>query len=161
MFSVFYYLNYLTAVVLLIIMAIEKFAPFEAGAVSISQLIVLTSLAFIAYSLYKLTFITVAGFLFNTPTLAMQQIRLSINIDSISGFLLLPILLLALSTDLSYFFYFGIFIILIANALKWFQTIAIGKSVSMFKLYHLIIYLCTLEIIPLILLIKLIKNMGI
>ena len=161
LFSVFFYLNYLIVVVLFIIISIEKFLPYEASTISPSQLIVLTSLAFVAYSLYKLAFIAVGGFLFNTRTLAMQQIRLYINLDNISGFLLLPVLLVFLSTQSTYYFYFGVIIFLIANAIKWFQTIAIGKSNSMFKLYHLIIYLCTLEIIPLILLIKLIKNLGI
>jgi len=161
LFSVFFYLNYLVVVVLFIIISIEKFVHPETSTISLSQLIVLTSLAFVVYSLYKLAFIAVAGFLFNTRTLAMQQIRLYINLDNISGFLLLPVLLVFLSTQSTYFFYFGVLIILIANAIKWFQTIALGKSVSMFKLYHLIIYLCTLEIIPFILLIKLIKNLGI
>ena len=161
LFSFFFYFNYMTVVVLFIILAIEQFIPFEAGAIPVSQLIVLTPLAFIAYSLYKLVFISASGFLFKTPTLAMQQIRLYVNIDNISGLLLLPILLITISTQMAYFFYFALFIILIANTIKWFQTIVIGKSVPMYKLYHLIIYLCTLEIIPLLLLIKLIKNMGI
>ncbi len=159
LFSFFFYLNYLIIVVLFFILAFEQFIQSDSLVFSVTNLIVLISLVFVAYSMYKLIFIVLAGYLFKTRSLAMQQIRLYINIDIISGFLLVPILLLILSTQFSYFFYFGVFIILITNAIKWFRTIAIGKSTSMFKLYHLIIYLCTLEIIPVLLLLKLIGNL--
>jgi hypothetical protein len=161
LFSFFFYLNYLTVLVLIIILSVNTFAKPATAFGPLSQLTVLTSLAFVGYSFYKLVFIAVAGFFFKTQTAAARQIRLYIDIDNISGFILLLLLLLALSTQNSYFFYFGVFLILIFNGIKWFQTFAIGKSIPMYKLYHLIIYLCTLEIIPLILLAKLVKNMGI
>jgi len=160
LFSFFFYLNYLTVVILSIFLAIETFAKPQSIAGSYAYFIVLTLFAFVAYSMYKLVFIVLSGFLFRTRELAGQQIQFYINIDNLTGFLLLPVLLLVLSSQLNYYFYFILFIILIANAIKWFQTFVIGKSNSTFTLYHLIIYLCTLEIIPLLLLIRLVENLS-
>ena len=161
LFTFFFYLNYLIVIVLFIVLGIETFFQPTLIDESPTYLITLTSLVFIGYNLYKFAFIAAAGFLFETKRLAVEQMRFYINIDNLTGFLVLPVLLLILSTQLTYIFYLGIFIILIANLIKWFQTIVIGKSISGFTLYHLIIYLCTLEIIPLLLLIKLFENMGV
>jgi hypothetical protein len=160
LFTFLFYLNYLIVIVLFIILTIERFDQHDFFDVSPVNLILLSTLAFVAYSLYRLVFIALSGFLFKTSSLAVQQLYLYINLDIKTGFLLLPILLLILTSGLQYFFYFGIFIILIANAIKWFQTIKIGKSTSVFKLYHLIIYLCTLEIIPVLLLYKVIEKLS-
>lgn len=158
LFPFFFYLNYLVVVILFVYVAIQTIIQPHIIDESQTYLIVVTSFIFVGYSLYKLVFIVLAGFLFKTRDLAFQQIRFYIDIDNMTGFLALSILILFLSTQSNYFFYFFIFIILIANAIKWFQTIVIGKSNSTFSLYHLIIYLCTLEIIPLLLLIKFIEN---
>ena len=160
LFSFFFYLNYLIVIILYIILVFEQFIRFDKNDAMLLRIIIPVSVAFIVYSLYKLVVIALGGFLFKTNALARQQIRLYINFDIKIGFLLLPILLLMVAAPWDYFFYFGVFIILIANAIKWFQTIAIGKTNSMFKLYHLIIYLCTLEILPVLLLLKLISNLS-
>jgi hypothetical protein len=160
LFSAFYYLNYLVIVVLFTILATGQFIRADSLSISSAQLIWLIALAFVAYSLYKLLYIALAGFLFKTQANAKQQLRLYINLDILTGFILLPFMLLILLSPRPLLFYFGIFIFLIANAIKWFQTIAIRKSIVQYKLYHLIIYLCTLEIIPVLLLLKLVENLS-
>lgn len=156
LFPAFFYLNYFIVIVLIALLVIEQFFPSLVLSEPQLQLLVLVSLVFAAYNFYKLSFIVLAGFLFKTADLAARQIRLYINVNIFSGFLFLPLLVLLLITQNGYLIYFGFFIILIANLIKWLQTIAIGKMISRFKLYHLIIYLCTLEIVPVLLLLKLI-----
>jgi hypothetical protein len=158
LFSAFFYLNYLIVIVLFAIMLVKQFVHPDIFNEFQIQIILIISLAFVIYSLYKLVFIVFAGFIFKTRTPARLQIRLYINVNNFSGFILLPVLILILSTQIYYLFYFAILIILIINGIKWFQTIAIGKLISQFKLYHLIIYLCTLEIVPVLLLLKLIEK---
>jgi len=159
LFSGFYYVNFLFVVALFISLIAQQQLQKEHSLVSLSTLLLLTVVVFFAYSLYKLLMIVLTGFIFKTEGLALQQFRLYINSDTITGFVLMPLLLIMLSAQWSSLSYFGFLILLIANIFKWFQTIAIGKSISQFKLYHLIIYLCTLEIIPVLLLLKLIGNL--
>ena len=160
LFSSFYYLNYLIVVVFFMILAVEQFISADLLSIPFTQFTWLIALAFVSFSLYKLLFIAFAGFLFKTKTNAKQQIRLYINLDIITGFILLPLMLLMLLNPMPVLFYFGLFIFLIANAIKWFQTVAIRNSIPQYKLYHLIIYLCTLEIIPVLLLLKLVENLS-
>ena len=161
LFPFLFYLNYLVAGALFAILTIERFVKTDSFGLLPAQLITFVVSAFFIYSLYKLLVIAFSGFLFKTRQAASYQVELYVNINSISGFLMLGVLMLGLFTKGDYFFYFGFFIILISNIIKWFQTIIIGKTISQFKLYHLIIYLCTLEIIPLLLLIKLVQNLSV
>ncbi|MCF6342100.1 MAG: DUF4271 domain-containing protein [Bacteroidales bacterium] len=155
-----FYVNYLLSGVLFSLLITGQFFGETGNMAAPGPFSLLIASAFVAYSLYRLVFISVAGFLFKTEPTAKQQIRLYISLDNLTGFLMLPVLLLILFTEGQLFFYFGLLLLLIANAIKWFQTIALGKSISQFRLYHLIVYLCTLEIIPLLLLIKLVQYLS-
>ncbi len=160
MFPFLFYLNYLFAIILFLILAFERFLPDEFMDFSQSQFVTLITIAFVGYSLYKLAFIAFIGTLFKTWNVTTQQIRLYVNQNSSSGFFMLLILFFILFTNSVYFFYLGFLMLIISNVIKWFQTIALEKIISTYKLYHLIIYLCTLEILPMILLIRIVRDLS-
>lgn len=109
----------------------------------------------ISLFLYKLIIMFFAGFFFNTRAVALKQMKLYINVDNLTGVLLIPLLFLLLFDRLDFLFYLGLFILLAFQIFKWFQSFVLGKSIPGFSILHLFMYLCTLEIVPLIVLIKL------
>ncbi len=159
--SILLYLNFLFTVILLIILLFEHFHLRNIPLHLTGHLTALTATAFVAYSIYRLAIIVLGGFIFKTDKAAREQVKLYIKLDNLTGFLMPVVLLLILFTETDYFFYLGIFILLITNVIKWFRTIRIGISLTGFTIYHLILYLCTLEIIPLLLLIKLIGRLSV
>jgi hypothetical protein len=59
------------------------------------------------------------------------------------------------------FFYISLFVIFITYLLRMFREAIIGFRLIKFSVFHLILYLCTLEILPLIVVAKiLIRNMD-
>lgn len=156
-FSFLFFLNYLFVIAVFVVLNLQHFGFRGDMASSTIELFFFTSVVVVIYSLSKLAVISLTGFIFETRSAAELQIRLYMSQNSLTGFLLLGILVLIFFTDGVLFFYLGLFILLSSNLIKWVQTIAIGNITTQFKLYHLIIYLCTLELIPLLLLIKLIN----
>lgn len=109
----------------------------------------------ISFYLIRVIIILFAGYIFNTKDAANQQLKLYINIDNIIGVILIPILFLLLFLQSDFIFYAGIILLSILYIFRWFQTFILGKSISGFSILHLFMYLCTLEIIPVLVLIKL------
>lgn len=99
-----------------------------------------------------------AGVLFNTLEPASQQARTNFRIDLIISFMLIPVILLASSISYSSISYAGVILMAGAILLKWVLSIKTGLKSSKISLYHNILYLCALEIVPVIVLIKLIEN---
>jgi Domain of unknown function (DUF4271) len=109
----------------------------------------------IGFYLYRLIVIYFTGFIFNTKLVAIKQIKLYINVDNLTGVLLIPLLFLLLFNRIDFFFYTGLFIMIAFQIFKWVRSFVLGKSIPGFSILHLFMYLCTLEILPLIVLIKL------
>ncbi len=94
------------------------------------------------------------GFVFNTSKQAAMQIKNTAFWIYTSGIILTPLLLI--------YFYSGYFLvvdtmILLLGALlvlKWVQTFRIGLSLKGFLPLHIFLYLCAVEIVPLLLLVK-------
>jgi hypothetical protein len=125
---------------------------------SISFLLITIPAAIALYFLIRFLFIYLSGFLFRTADLASKQMRENFRIDLIQSFLLIPILIVVANTSFTYILYAGMFLIAAVVAYKWMLTIIIGLKSSKISLYHNILYLCALEIIPVIVLLKLIEN---
>jgi hypothetical protein len=111
--------------------------------------------AVISYYAYRLIVIYFTGFIFNTAEVAAKQIKLYVNIDNLTGLLYIPIIFLMIFLKTEILIYLGILILVFFQIYKWLQTFILGKSIQGFSVLHLFMYLCTLEIVPLIVLIKL------
>ena len=110
------------------------------------------------YYLLRFLIIYITGVIFQTQDIASKQIRDNFRTDLIQSFLLIPVLIIFLSTSFNYIIYLGIFILILITAYKWALSLIIGLKTSKISLYHNILYLCALEIIPVIVLFKLIEN---
>ena len=119
-------------------------------------LLILITLYFFSRSLI----ILFLSFLFKTHDLMLRQMNANFRIDLTQSLLLLPILILMLNYSSVYIYYLGVVLLAYVVAFKWGVTIVIGLKSSKISLYHNILYLCALEITPVIILVKLLDNYG-
>jgi hypothetical protein len=103
---------------------------------------------YIAFSLFKIFVIWLTGVTFKNTDTAKEYIQNILIYNLSLGILLLPVLLLIIYTYHEFFLYFAGGLVLIMIGLRFIRGIAIGLSDSKFSLFHLFLYLCTLEILP-------------
>lgn len=154
----FFILNYVFTLSLFFYLTAENLFVFEFGNLNDNQFLIYILVSVIAFYLLRIIIIFATGIIFNTKEAAGRQLKLFINIDNIMGVLLIPVLYIILFVRVDFVFYLGIIIIFILHIFKWFQSFIIGNSILGFSILHLFMYLCTLEIIPLIILVKLFSN---
>lgn len=155
---VFFALNYMLALVVFIFLAIKQFAAIPL--MGVDDLVLLSAISGSVFFLfiYRFFYIKITGFIFDTQAEANQQNSLYLSTDYALGILLLPVVITLVFAFWKVAVYIGILLVFIALLFRWFQTIYIGKKLGDFSLFHLFMYLCTLEIIPLLLLVKLLEN---
>jgi hypothetical protein len=105
--------------------------------------------AYIAYSLLKILAIWLISITFKNTDTAREYIQNILIYNLVLGILLLPMLLLMIYTYREVFLYITVAITAIILVLRFIRGIAIGLSDPKFSLFHLFLYLCTLEILPL------------
>ena len=101
--------------------------------------------------------VRITGFIFDTKDVADQQYKIYLTTDNALGLLLLPLIVIMLFAMVEEVVYVGILLIITGLLFRWFQTFYFGKKLGDFSLFHLFMYLCTLEIVPLLVLIKLLE----
>jgi hypothetical protein len=145
---------------LFVYLVVGNYFPFLVADYSFEQLIFLISALMLFYYLLRFIVIRSIGFLFNMQDLAARQVKASFRADLIQSFLLVPILLVLLNIALPVFYYMGLMLLLLIVVYKWAISLYIGLKSSKISLYHNILYLCALEIVPVIALLKLLENYG-
>lgn len=113
-----------------------------------------------AYSL-KLIFLRLIGYIFQVDKAITGYIFSVFLINNVVGMVLIPILICIffLPPDyMVYFLDFSIIMVVAAFIYRIFRGVAIGLSFPTFSLYYLFLYLCSLEIAPLLFIIKLLKR---
>jgi len=95
-----------------------------------------------------------AGFVFQTPKLSELQVKNTALGFYVSGIVLTPLLLIYFYTGKIFFIDFMLVVMGLIFIIKWIQTIRAGLSARTFHPLHLFLYLCAVEIIPLLLLVK-------
>lgn len=106
------------------------------------------------FSLLKLLLVRLSGFLFATGDMAQKQQFIYFNSYNAIGVILLPLLFILLILGGKGWLYFILFVIACLFLYRWIQIVIIGMQQSRFNTFHLILYLCTLEIMPLVILLK-------
>lgn len=155
---VFFLLNYFATVGIFVYLFIVQLIPAISIKMDDYDLMLYIGASILLLFIFRLLLVIVTGFIFNTKSLASKQLNLHMNTDNSLGILLIPILLLILFVKADAFLYIGLIVVLIAHIFRWLQTFFLGKTVSGYSLLHLFMYLCTLEIIPLLVLIKLLQQ---
>ncbi|MEJ2594536.1 MAG: DUF4271 domain-containing protein [bacterium] len=121
---------------------------------------ILTVILIVVISLFvlKMTLISLTGFLFNTRPASVFQRRLYFQVNNLLGILLLPVLFLLIFQPGWYLLIVGVILIFAAQILKWYGSFFNVISLPGISLFHIIVYLCTLEIVPILVIIKLLNN---
>lgn len=151
----FFMFNYFVTASLFLFLSLNSFYNEKFLNLVQNEYILYLFISVIVFSVFRILIIFFTGFIFDTEEPASNQLKLYLNVDNIIGVFLIPILFLLLFVQIDYVIYIGIFILIILHIFRWFQTFMLGKSIPGFSILHLFMYLCTLEIIPLIILMKL------
>ena len=151
----FFIMNYLLTISLFLYLSISELIEVNIQITKGQSFLLLFIIGITALYLYRVIVIFFSGFIFNTKEVAEKQLKMYINIDNIIGVSLIPILILVLFVQLKIVIYIGLAVILILQIIKWVQTFLLGISISGFSVLHLFMYLCTLELLPIVVLIKL------
>ncbi len=159
--TLFFSINYFLTLGFFILIFIER-TLLDFSIKTSDSLLMGIILAFVAgFTIYRIIAIRLVGLLFNTQFMARQQLRLFVNTDNALGVILIPLLMVLVYNSSQFLLVVVAVLILVFYLIKWFQTISIGISDTNFSVFHLILYLCTLEIIPLVILFRAIEKGGI
>lgn len=152
------FLNYLIALTIFIFLVTKQFLPLYITRLSTEEFIVSVTAIILAVFFYRLIHMAFSGFIFNTQTASHTQIAFYRKVNFSLGILLVPMIFFIILTGAKFLLAAGLIILLSAQILKWVQTFFIGISIPGFSVFHLIMYLCTLEIIPVVVLIRLLDS---
>lgn len=109
----------------------------------------------------KFMIINFTGYLFDAEKLTKDYFYNIFLINNFVGLLFVPLVLLIAYTHLipkEVLIYSGSFIYLLSFAYRVIRGFSIGLNESKYSVFHIFLYLCTLEILPLILMMKLINQ---
>lgn len=106
------------------------------------------------YWILKAVLIQVSGIIFTTRQRSFEYLLNLFMINLVIGLFFLCILLPMIYLNGKVFFFTGLGFLFIMFVFKLVKGLAIGFSYTKFSRFHLFLYLCTLEILPLVLLLK-------
>lgn len=150
-------INYLITISLFIFFSIHYFVNLKAA--NLYNILTFLKISGITALLVMLRWLITSfiGFVFKNNNASSFFLLNSLIFNIVIGLLLIPLNILLFYVDIEYsnqFLFIGFLIILIANAIRYFRYIIIGISYSKFSQFYLFLYLCTLEILPVIILVK-------
>jgi hypothetical protein len=108
--------------------------------------------------LFKVGLVKFLGFIFKSQSSAYEYNLTGLIYFEIIGLLLLPLCLPAVFQDPQLFSKIGLLIILTGLLINLTRGFMVGLSNTKFSLFYLILYLCTLEILPLVVVVKIFTN---
>lgn len=158
--SLFFFLNFIFSFSIFLFLLLKNFALDMVPGISSLLLNAYIIAAILIFYLFRLFYIKISGFIFRTNEKSTQQLNIYVNTENALGVLLIPILLLSLYTSFQFILFAGILLFIIFLVIRWIKTFFIGISIGGFTVLHLILYLCTLEIIPVLIVIKLVEYGG-
>ena len=112
----------------------------------------------LAFWLIKVTLIKFIGFVFKNEASAYEYNLTGLIYFEILGLILLPLTLLTVYQEPQLYSKIGMAIILIGLLINLSRGFLVGLSNSKFSFFYLILYLCTLEILPLVIVVKIFTN---
>jgi len=115
-------------------------------------------LFFLGLFLYKVIFIQFTANIFQTEKPSYELLVNILIFNLIIGILILPIITLFIYTQIDIFLYISLGIYFIGLLLRQFRQLMVGLSRSIFSVLHLFLYLCTLELIPVVIISKILLN---
>jgi hypothetical protein len=114
--------------------------------------------AYLGLALFKFILIFLAGLLFKNPETANENIQNIILFNLTGSMVLLPLLVLVHYSSTTLFLYISFSVIALLLIIRVLRSFLIGLGDRRFSLFHLFLYLCTLEILPVIVVAKFIDK---
>ena len=112
----------------------------------------------IIFYLFKLGLFNLVGFIFKTSREISDYILNVYILGQISGVLLLPLIVFAAYMPNEYVISIGLVLLVILYLYSMFRGVTIAASKVKISVYYLFLYLCTLEILPLFLIAKVLSK---
>ncbi len=125
---------------------------------TLSRILTVILIVILGLFVFKMTTISITGYIFNTQQASAFQRGLYFQVNNLLGILLLPVLFLLIFQPGLYLLIIGVMLIFAAQILKWYGSFFNVISRPGISLFHIIVYLCTLEIVPILVIIKLLNN---
>jgi hypothetical protein len=110
--------------------------------------------AVLLFWIIKAVVIQLSGIIFTTRQRSFEYLLHAYMINLTIGLFLLCILLPMIYLNTKVFFYVGLGFLAIMFVFRLIKGVTIGFSYTKFSRFHLFLYLCTLEILPLAVLVK-------
>jgi len=149
---------YYTSTSIFIFLIFRQYSGVPAGLSNLSFTAIIFAGLFL-YQFIKSAFVFASGIIFDTREYA-RQYQLNIMIfNYLIGVILFPIVIIALYWDNTISLITGIIITSLLLLYQLLRGIMTGISNKSYNLFYLFLYLCTLEILPLLLIYKVISKM--
>ena len=132
-----------------------KFLPTGINNFTFTSIIFATILL---YQLLKSLLVYLSGIIFNTSESARNYQLNTLLFNHIIGIVLFPVVVLAFYWNSQVCLTFGIVSVSFILLYRLFRGVVIGLSNKNYNLFYLFLYLCTLEILPLLLLFKVVSK---
>ncbi|OFY49165.1 MAG: hypothetical protein A2W85_17110 [Bacteroidetes bacterium GWF2_41_31] len=153
--DMFFWLNFLITHALLAFFLLEEYTPYFFLTEFNYKLFLFIFLAIASFWFYRRMVIKIISFIFQAGVLSERQLKLDRNVENALGVVLLPLLILSIFSFHTFFLILALLIALGMQVFRWAQTVGIGISSTRFTMLHFILYLCSLELIPLFIVFKL------
>ena len=115
-------------------------------------MIILSVLIF--YWMIKILLISILGVVFQTPATTGMYLLNVLILNVITGLLLLPLMVFVIYLKSVWLLYFSLTIFSLSFVFLLVRSFFIGLSLTKFSYVFLFVYLCSLEILPLIIMVK-------
>jgi hypothetical protein len=151
-------LNYYLIMTIFIFQVIREFGIVPAG----NNILVIAGIIFAGlffYQLIKSSIVYASGVIFNTGESARQYQLTLLIFNYIIGILMFPVVVIAFYWNNTAFLIAGIIILLLLITYRIARGFLTGQDNKSYNLFYLFLYLCTLEILPLLLIYKVISKM--
>jgi hypothetical protein len=151
------FLIYLAVISLFVYLAIPMFEP-DMSYIPEYLLYPVIFGFFLGFWFLKIFIVKSLSRLFNTTEHSREMLSNMYLFNLFAGIALLPIVACMAYAHLETFFYIGLIIIVLIYFFRISREVIIGFNVINFSVLHLILYLCTLEILPMIVLAKILTG---
>jgi hypothetical protein len=111
----------------------------------------------ILFYLIKMVLLNIGRYIFKANNETSDYVLILYLFGQVTGVCLLPVIILTTYFDNKIILYSGFIIILILFLVRLFRSAIISLAKSKVSIYYIFLYLCTLEILPLVLLVKILR----
>jgi len=153
--SLFLYINYLFSFSLLLYQSIVYYKVSHLLHHNGTLLLLLLSLLIlIIFFSFKYLLMYVTAWVFKTESPTFQYLRNIFLANKFTGIILLPFLVINHYNGSGYILAVAWLVVIFMELFRLYKVARIGLSMKGFSVYHLILYLCAVEIAPVIFLVK-------